>query len=113
MISVIICRQTSSGTWEFDTWLMSCRVLGRRVQNAVLQQMLELAAREGIRKLVGVYRPTEKNKLVEDHYAQLGFIRTASEPDGTTRWELAVAGAKVLPAPMTVRSIQFNREVKV
>jgi len=113
MISVVICRQTDADTWEFDTWLMSCRVLGRRVQNAVLQEMLDHAFREGIRRLVGVYRPSGKNKLVEDHYAQLGFAKVASEADGTTRWELHVADAKVQPAPMIVRSIQFDREVKV
>jgi hypothetical protein len=54
-----------------------------------------------------------KNKLVEDHYAQLGFVKVASEPDGTTRWELAVASAQVQPAPMKVRAIQFDREVKI
>jgi FkbH-like protein len=111
MISVVICRKTDSETWEFDTWLMSCRVLGRRVQNAVLQQVLDHAAREGISKLVGIYRPSEKNKLVEDHYAGLGFVKTSSGDDGTTHWELAVKTAKVQSAPMVVHLLGFNAPV--
>ena len=44
MISVIICRSTAADVWEFDSWLMSCRVLGRRVQDAVLKQVLDHAS---------------------------------------------------------------------
>jgi len=112
MISVVICRQTDAATWEFDTWLMSCRVLGRRVQNAVLRQVLEHAESRGITRLVGVYRPTEKNKLVEDHYASLGFSETGRDPDGSTHWELIVKDAKVQAAPMLVRQIGFDAVVE-
>ena len=59
--------------WEIDTWLMSCRVLGRRVEHMVLREILEHARAAGIQKLSGTYRPTERNKLVIDHYAKLGF----------------------------------------
>jgi len=112
MISVVICRQTDAETWEFDTWLMSCRVLGRRVQNAVLLQVLENAAARGITRLVGIYRPTEKNKLVEDHYAGLGFSETGRDPDGTTHWELIVNDAKVQTAPMLVKQIGFSAVIE-
>ena len=70
MISVVICRPGESGVWEIDTWLMSCRVLGRKVEHMVLRQILEHARAAGIGKLSGSYLPTEKNKLVIDHYAK-------------------------------------------
>jgi FkbH-like protein len=108
MISVVVCRRTAGDTWTFDTWLMSCRVLGRRVENMVLLHVIDHAKREGIRRLIGFYRPTEKNSLVEGHYAQLGFIHTGSEEDGSTWWGLDVDTAEVQGAPMLVRSIGFD-----
>jgi len=108
MISVIICRTTDSKTWEIDTWLMSCRVLGRRVPEMVLQEVLRHAARNSIERLVGIYKPTQRNKMVEEHYRHLGFRSVAAEPDGSTRWELEVRNAFVSGAPMQVKSIGFE-----
>lgn len=112
MISVVICRETSLDTWEFDTWLMSCRVLGRRVQDMVLREVIEHARRKGIRRLVGAYRPTEKNKLVEDHYRNLGFTHIGTADDASTWWELDVETAEVKTAPMVVRSLGFDIPVQ-
>jgi FkbH-like protein len=110
MISVIICRPRSHSEWEIDTWLMSCRVLGRRVEQMVLREILEHARRNGIRKLIGAYRPTDRNKLVEDHYSKLGFTLMGTDADGNTTWELDVDSAIVEAAPMAVRSIGFMQE---
>ena len=104
MISVVICRPGSAHEWNIDTWLMSCRVLGRKVEHMVLREILKQAAATGIRKLNGIYIPTERNKLVADHYAKLGFIRVADNADGATEWQLLVEGAEPDMAPMTVVS---------
>jgi FkbH-like protein len=103
MISVVICRRTETVVWEIDTWLMSCRVLGRRVEEAVLLELLDQAKRQGIVKLLGVYRPTDRNRLVEEHYARLGFTLAGKGADGSTAWELDVASANPAPPPMAVR----------
>jgi FkbH-like protein len=108
MISVVICRAIEEETWEIDEWLMSCRVLGRRVENMVLREILDHAARANIRRLVGMYQPTERNKLVQEHYQKLGFTLLESRPDGSTVWELEVAKAVVQPAPMKVNSSGFQ-----
>lgn len=113
MISVVICRPAAENDWVIDTWLMSCRVLGRRVENMVLREMLEHAAARGVRKLIGIYRPTDRNKLVEQHYATLGFTPKEQHADGTTTWELEVASAEVKPAPMKVRSEGFAAKASV
>ncbi len=76
--------------WEIDTWLMSCRVLGRKVEHMVLREILAHAREAGIRKLVGVYKPTDRNKLVIDHYAKLGFTKAHEEESGPTYYEFAV-----------------------
>lgn len=104
MVSVVICRSVSTVEWEIDTWLMSCRVLGRRVENAVLAQLVRSATDRGILKLTGVFRPTGRNKLVEEHYSKLGFQRVDLQSDGTTIWELDVPRAVVEEVPMQVHS---------
>ena len=107
MISVVICRPREAGVWELDTWLMSCRVLGRKVEYMVLREILEHARAAGIFKLSGTYRPTDRNKLVSDHYARLGFSQVAEEETGVTRWELLVESADPESAPMNVVSRGF------
>ena len=104
MISVVMCRQIGRD-WHVDTWLMSCRVLGRRVEDAVLQELLLQARERGVDRIVGIYHPTERNKLVEDHYAKLGFALVERQQDGTTVWQLSVAEAPIATLPLEVRHL--------
>jgi len=107
MISVVICRPSEAGVWDIDTWLMSCRVLGRKAEHMVLREILEHARAAGIHKLTGTYRPTDRNQLVVDHYARLGFKKTGEEDSGLTRWELSVSDTAPPSAPMIVVSQGF------
>ena len=61
--------------WDIDTWLMSCRVLGRRVEEAVLKEIVGQAKISGAKKIVGSYIPSERNIIVKDHYLKLGFSK--------------------------------------
>jgi FkbH-like protein len=107
MIGVAICRPGDAGVWEIDTWLMSCRVLGRKVEHMVLGEILKHARAAGVHTLAGTYRPTDRNKLVVDHYAKLGFGKVGEEESGLTRWELPVDGAAQESAPIKVVSQGF------
>ena len=106
MISVVICRQSAPATWEIDTWLMSCRVLGRKVEEMVLREIAYHAARHGIARLVGRYIPTERNAMVKDHYGKLGFAKIADESSGASLWELPLP-AQLEAAPMVVKRLGF------
>jgi FkbH-like protein len=106
MICVIICRPDDPSVWKIDTWLMSCRVLGRKVEQMVLREILARARQAGIRILVGTYRPTEKNALVREHYEKLGFAKVEEQPDGTTVWMLPTT-AEIATPPMTVQRTGF------
>jgi FkbH-like protein len=108
MISVVICRTGEAGVWEIDTWLMSCRVLGRKVEQMVLGEVLKHARTAGIRKLAGVYKPSERNQLVIDHYLKLGYTKVGEEDSGVTHWELQVAGAEPESVPIKVVSRGFS-----
>jgi FkbH-like protein len=76
MISAVICTPEGAD-WVLDTWVMSCRVLGRCVEEAVLNEIVERARAAGLRRLRGLYRPTGRNALVKEHYAKLGFAQLA------------------------------------
>jgi FkbH-like protein len=89
MICVVICVPEREDWW-IDTWLMSCRVLGRRVEDAVLREIVRNARQRRIRRLIGTYVPTERNGLVREHYSRLGFDLLEARDEGTTVWALAV-----------------------
>jgi FkbH-like protein len=108
MISAVICRQTGP-SWEVDTWIMSCRVLGRRVEEALLQYLVQQARLRGISEIIGRYIPTARNGLVRDHYSGLGFIQTGSQ-NGETIWQLAVSGYSEKNLPLKV---DLQREWKL
>ena len=102
MISVIICRPDGADAWGIDTWLMSCRVLGRKVEQMVLREIVLNAREAGVATLVGTYKPTEKNALVKDHYEKLGFTKIADHPGGVAVWSLSTE-TEIPAVPMKVR----------
>jgi FkbH-like protein len=110
MISVIICRERGDTAWEIDTWLMSCRVLGRGVEAAVLTELSHHARERGIRSLIGIYRPTNRNAMVREHYPKLGFALHGEGQDGTTEWQISTE-ADVPSVRMAVRRAGFELAV--
>jgi FkbH-like protein len=89
MIAVVIAKLAPrSGELMIDTWLMSCRVLGRQVEHATLNLLVSEARKRGYRAMIGEFRPTEKNGLVRDHYAKLGFQEDEIDADGGSFWRL-------------------------
>ena len=73
IICLIILETGCSDTLFIDTWLMSCRVLQRGMEQFTLNSIVEFARQRGFRFLKGEYVPTLKNELVRDHYRELGF----------------------------------------
>lgn len=91
IIGVLFCVPAAAGdAWEIDTWLMSCRVLGRQFEQFMLDRVIEAARAAGVRRLAGVYRPTAKNDLVSDLFERLGFRRCGESAEGTA-YELDLA----------------------
>jgi FkbH-like protein len=92
MICVVVL-EVRGDTVEIDTWLMSCRVLERGVEQAVLNEILRVAAELGARSVLGRYVPTERNSMVRDHYQRLGFapIDRSGRSNDETWWRIDVA----------------------
>ena len=82
VIGVVILRALSKEEAFIDTWLMSCRVLKRGMEEFIVNQMVGYARRAGFKRLSGEYLPTSKNGMVKDLYSRMGF----GAHDG--KWEL-------------------------
>lgn len=85
IIAIVIGKMSGEDDLLIDTWLMSCRVLGRQVEPTTLNLIAEAAKRLGARRLIGEYLPTKKNGMVKDHYAKLGFNLVETGADGGSR----------------------------
>ncbi len=95
IVGVLILRRQSPDTWLIDTFLLSCRVMGRTVEDA----FLAVVTRElGQVTLIGEFRPTSKNHPVRDLYPRLGF-RLLRQVDDTDFWELNLSSTPLQPPP--------------
>ena len=90
IICIAIGRLQDSADVVIDTWLMSCRVLGRQVEEATLNLVAAEARRLGATRLIGEYRPTAKNGMVAAHYEKLGFAALPAQGD-VARWAMDIA----------------------
>lgn len=88
----ILLAEMADREWTVDTWLMSCRVIGRGVEAFMLRDIVKGARRSGAERLRAHYIPTAKNKLVEDLLPRFGFVAAGNV--GEFVLELAAA---VLP----------------
>ena len=69
----VILAEKRGKSWHIDTWLMSCRVIGQKMEDFMKAELLNAARTEGVKKVTGHYIPTEKNHLVKNMYIDLGF----------------------------------------
>jgi FkbH-like protein len=89
LVSALVGR-VADETVELDLWLMSCRVLNREMEFAMFDALVERCQSRRIRKIVGVYIPSNKNSMVASHYAGLGFTRAEKTSDGRESWQYEV-----------------------
>lgn len=73
LISIIICNIDDEQNLHIDTWLMSCRVLKRQVEEEALNEIVRIAKLNGFKKIFGKYIRSPKNSMVACHYEKLGF----------------------------------------
>ena len=88
LISVLIIKKESNTTWLIDTWIMSCRVLKRGMENFILNTLVSNALENGINHIKGEYLPTDKNGIVKNLYKDLGFSFKENQ------WTLAIVEYK-------------------
>jgi len=100
LISIVIGKKAGD-TMEIDTWLMSCRVLKRQVEDEVLNELARLARARACSRLEGVYLPTPKNEMVRDFYSQMGFSLRA-ENGQSREFELNLDTFQTIPTKIQI-----------
>jgi predicted enzyme involved in methoxymalonyl-ACP biosynthesis len=91
LIAVVLGESRANCTLHLNTWLMSCRVLGRGVEQVTLNVIAAEAARRGLKRITGEYRATPSNGMTRGLYSRLSFReipRVNGAQEGAEFWEL-------------------------
>ena len=99
LVSVAIV-EVSGRTAMIDTWLMSCRVLNRQLEDEVLNEIIRLAALRGCDTVMGFYLPTVKNGMVSKLYPNMGF-NLINETHERVSFAIAIEG--YVPRPTCIQ----------
>mgnify|MGYP002623562974 CR=1 FL=1 len=75
---------------HLELWLMSCRVLKRDMELALLDAIVHRCQAKGLQRIMGYYYPTAKNAMVRNFYGELGFEKKSEDEKGNSVWEFAI-----------------------
>lgn len=92
VVSVVIGK-IKEDALHIDLWLMSCRVLKRDMEFAMMDRLTEECKKRGIARIYGYYYPTAKNKMVENFYGLQGFTLKNRDDEGNAEWEYEIPAA--------------------
>ncbi len=87
IVSVVIGRKDGAKL-HIELWLMSCRVLKRDMEYAMLDTLVDECRKQDIPEIVGYYYPTKKNGMVKELFGDFGFSKVSEDADGNTVWSL-------------------------
>lgn len=90
VVSVLLGHRKAE-TVSIELFLMSCRVLRRNFEHAMMDTFIEVCRESGIREVVGHYYPTAKNGMVKELFAELGFKKISETEDGRTDWSVQIS----------------------
>jgi len=86
VVSVVIGR-VEERALHIELWIMSCRVLKRGMEYAMMDELAKRCREEGIGKIYGYYYPTTKNEMVKDFYYLQGFDKVKEDKEGNSVWK--------------------------
>lgn len=90
-------RETVSGeqgdVLHLELWLMSCRVLKRDMEYAMMDSVVSACRDRGIHTIIGYYYKTAKNSMVREFYGQMGFEKIAEDDTGVSTWQYTIPDA--------------------
>lgn len=94
VVSIVIGHQFSD-TIDIELWLMSCRVLKRNMEFAMMDKLVEECKKRDVKKIIGHYYPTAKNGMVREFYGTLGFKKIEEDEAGNSTWEVMIENYKI------------------
>ncbi len=90
VVSVAFGHADYKKSFHIDLWLMSCRVLKRDMEYAMMDELVRRCREEGLEEILGYYYPTKKNGMVREFYGAMGFEKISEDADGNTVWRLSL-----------------------
>jgi len=75
LTGLYIINKEDAKEWKIDTFLMSCRVMGRNIEKVMMSNLIDDAINEKVEKILGEYVSTKKNSVTKEMYQRLGFTR--------------------------------------
>ena len=89
-VVTVIIGHKDNDILHIDLWLMSCRVLKRDMEFAMMDSIVEQANKYNIKRIKGYYYPTLKNSMVKDFYKLQGFKKESEDLEGNSIWMLNI-----------------------
>lgn len=89
VVSIVIGRKEKD-VLQIELWLMSCRVLKRDMEYAMIDTLVKQCRDCEIRQIYGYFYPTAKNAMVKDFYALQGFEKLEEDVDGNAKWSFRI-----------------------
>ena len=89
VVSIVIGRKEKD-VLQIELWLMSCRVLKRDMEYAMMDTLVKQCRNCGILQIYGYFYPTAKNAMVKDFYALQGFEKLEEDVDGNAKWSFRI-----------------------
>lgn len=88
----VVSGEIEGAACHIRLWLMSCRVLKRDMEFAMMDELVSLCRQRGVATVCGYYYPTAKNAMVRDFYDKQGFTRVDEDESGNKTYKLHIAG---------------------
>lgn len=89
VVSIVIGR-VEEEICHMELWLMSCRVLKRDMEFAMMDTLVHRLKERGVKEIRGYYYPTAKNAMVKNFYELQGFTKISEDADGNTEWQFVI-----------------------
>jgi len=105
IVGLAITNLRDDRVCEIDTFLLSCRVIGRTIETAFLATIAQDARRAGASKLVGRFVPTRKNAPAKDFYRSHGFELIEEAESGAATWQLPLDADRLAVPPWIQLSV--------
>ena len=108
IVSVIIGRKFNN-ILDIELWLMSCRVLKRNMEFAMLDCLVKKCLDLNISEIHGHYLKTSKNSMVSELFRDFGFTITELLPNGDSSWKLMISDYKQKNYSINVKESEFTK----
>jgi len=104
LTGLAIIDTSESNVWKIDTFLLSCRVIGRKVEEALLAFVIDEALARNVKIVLGYFAPSKKNSIVRNFYKN-NYFNLTKRTDKLDTWELIIKNKHPYPEFMKCQKI--------